>query len=189
LRWAVKALAQGIIGRGLQPRKVGSRHGYLVQWHAAEDYTLACPLLEESVPWQDRSPANLSGGSAPASRYRLRKNPADGVIPIPQSRGRNLALSVFKPMRDSSSPPAPRNDSANGFSRSLVRLLAVKLAPANFGVARDPGVERGPDVRNAGIAVKVVTGMKRGCGQQHEAVSCLQNANSATSEMMSSGCA
>jgi hypothetical protein len=85
----------------------------LVERHAAEDYALACPLLEESPPWEDRRPANLSGGSASAGRYRLRKNPADGVI---ASAARNLALSVFKPMRDSSSPPAPRNERPSGFS-------------------------------------------------------------------------
>jgi hypothetical protein len=51
------------------------------------------------------------------------------------------------------------------------------------------GVEQMSDIRNADITVKVVTRIKWGCGEQHEAVSCLQNANSATSEIMSSGCA
>ena len=39
-----------------------------------------------------------------------------GVIP---SGARNLALSVFQAMRDSSSPAAPRSDSPPGFFRSL----------------------------------------------------------------------
>jgi len=68
LSWAVKALVQGTIRRGLQPRMVGSPHGNLVQRHAAEDYTLASPLPEESPPWENRRPASLTGGSAPAGR-------------------------------------------------------------------------------------------------------------------------
>ena len=35
------------------------------------------------------------------------------------SAAKNLALSVFRAMRDSSSPGAPQNDSADGFFRSL----------------------------------------------------------------------
>jgi hypothetical protein len=35
------------------------------------------------------------------------------------SEAKNLALSILKAMRDSSSPAAPQNDSADGFFRSL----------------------------------------------------------------------
>jgi len=48
------------------------------------------------------------------------EKPFLAVIPIPQARERNLALSVFKTMRDSSSPAAPRNDTPNDFFRSLL---------------------------------------------------------------------
>src|SRR5208283_2271698 len=64
----------------------------------------------ESAPRkQNRRPMGVAPSQAA-------EKPFQAVIP---SGARNLALSVFKTMRDSSSPAAPRNDRPNGFFRSL----------------------------------------------------------------------
>ena len=41
------------------------------------------------------------------------------ALPLRVDYAKDLALSIFKAMRDSSSPAAPQNDSATGFFRSL----------------------------------------------------------------------
>ena len=48
--------------------------------------------------------------------WSLRENFLSTVIP---SEARNLALSILNPLRDSSSPPAPRNDMQGKFSHRL----------------------------------------------------------------------
>jgi hypothetical protein len=57
------------------------------------------------------------------------EKPLQAVIP---SGAKDLALSFFQTMRDSSSPAAPQNDSANEFFRSLespaLRLSRLKTA-------------------------------------------------------------
>ena len=63
-------------------------------------------VFGEAAPRRLRHSLNLAGSG---------KTP-QAVIP---SGARNLARSVFKAMRDSSSPAAPRNDSPPGFFRSL----------------------------------------------------------------------
>jgi hypothetical protein len=45
------------------------------------------------------------------------------------SAAKNLALSIFMAMRDSSSPAAPQNDSLGGFFRTLFRP-ALPAAPS-----------------------------------------------------------
>ncbi|MGA2985924.1 MAG: hypothetical protein ABSG32_19120, partial [Terriglobia bacterium] len=39
------------------------------------------------------------------------------ALPLRVDYAKDLALSIFKAMRDSSSPAAPQNDSATGFFR------------------------------------------------------------------------
>ena len=53
--------------------------------------------------------------------------PLQAVIP---SAARNLALTVFKAKRDSSSPMAPRNDRPEGFFRSLCRQMGTEQVGA-----------------------------------------------------------
>ena len=85
----------------------------------------------------------------PSTHHRMRKCPLPfgslcenligTVIP---SEARNLALSIFNALRDSSSPAAPRNDSKNEFSHRLLwgrGWPATALSPAGAGRVRGSG--------------------------------------------------
>jgi hypothetical protein len=67
------------------------------------------------------------------------EKPFQAVIP---SGARNLALSVFKTMRDSSSPAAPRNDTPNEFFRSLLQPVRVSSTAKPYPARERAGSSR-----------------------------------------------
>ncbi|MGO8734636.1 MAG: hypothetical protein ACLQVM_17810, partial [Terriglobia bacterium] len=54
------------------------------------------------------------------------------------SEAKNLALSVFKAMRDPSSPAAPQDDSPKEFFRSLLNSALPFTHPNLTGARADP---------------------------------------------------
>jgi len=66
---------------------------------------------------------------------QLAEKPFHAVI---LSAAKDLALSVFMAVRDSSSPAAPQNDSADGFFRNRLRRLRPRFTVSCSGGAEAP---------------------------------------------------
>ena len=100
----------------------------LAVWAAVLYAALAMPFLARLTPtvplpmpafFRARAANPAGQGRMPGARAGLQtlcENFLEAVIP---SEARNLALSVFNAVRDSSSPAASRNDSRNEFSHRL----------------------------------------------------------------------
>ena len=81
-----------------------------------------------------RSALERFGGSRKGGAFQAAEKPSNIVI---LSEARDLALSIFKTGRDSSSPAAPQIDKAEGFFRSLFSAaIPTEMERPSGGEAR-----------------------------------------------------